>query len=141
MRIFLKTIRKFDFDVFFHSSNNNNNNNNNNYNSNEMSMTMVTNTNTNMVIPAVGREFDGDKNQETLYQTCAMLLMCRLADSSNSLVETKFNQFLMLEILMEIPEEMRRNENLWTKLVKTKGFCDFLRRQNHKCESLVSSKR
>ena len=107
-----------------------------------MSMTMVTNTNTNMVIPAVGREFDGDKNQETLHQTCAMLLMCGLADSSsNSLVETKFNQFLMLEILMEMPEEQRRNENLWTKLVKTKGFCEFLRRQNHKCESLVSTQR
>ena len=72
-----------------------------------MSMTMVTNTNMNMVIPAVGREFiaaDKNKNQEMLHQTCVMLLMCSLADS-NSLVETKFNQFLMLEILAEMPEE------------------------------------
>ena len=106
-------------------------------------MTMVTNTNMNMVIPAVGREFiatDKNKNQEMLHQTCVMLLMCSLANS-NSLVETKFNQFLMLEILAEMPEEQRKNENLWTKLVKTKGFCDFLRRQKRECEGLVFSER
>ena len=129
--------------MIFSPSNNNNNNNNNNYNSNEMSMTMVTNTNMNMVIPAVGREFiatDKNKNQEMLHQTCVMLLMCSLANS-NSLVETKFNQFLMLEILAEMPKEQRRKENLWTKLVKTKGFCDFLRRQKNECESLVFTER
>ena len=87
-----------------------------------MSMTMVTNTNMNMVIPAVGRALR-DNRQGSL-QKCALLLLCRMNQSSpgSSIVETKFNQLLLLEIMSEMKGKTSLNVEMWAKLVKTKGF-------------------
>ena len=101
-----------------------------------MSMTMVTNTNMNMVIPAVGRKV-GDNRQESL-QKCALLLLCHINQSGSSIVETKFNQLLLLEILSEMKgNDKPLNVDLWAKLVKTKGFCEYLRNQKNFCDGLV----
>ena len=102
-----------------------------------MSMTMVTNTNMNMVIPAVGRKL-GDNRQESL-QKCALLLLCHMNQSSpRSIVETKFNQLLLLEILSEMKgNDKPLNVDFWAKLVKTKGFCEYLRNQKNSCDILV----